>query len=121
MVTEAGVRGNVQVAIEYIERWISGVGAAALHNLMEDAATAEIARAQIWQWIQHKTAMTDGKIVTQDLYKQLRDEEFAKLKESAPQGGTFRFDEAVKILDSLILKSEFTDFLTISAYPYLNK
>ena len=120
VVTEAGVRGNVQVAIEYIERWISGVGAAALHNLMEDAATAEIARAQIWQWIQHKTAMTDGKIVTQDLYKQLRDEELSKLKEAAPQGGAFRFDEAVKILDSLILKSEFTDFLTISAYPYLN-
>ncbi len=119
-ITEAGVRGNVQVAIEYIERWISGVGAAALHNLMEDAATAEIARAQVWQWLHLGVPMADGRILTAELYKKIRDEEFKKLKDSAPVGNQFRYDEAVRILDPLILNQEFSDFLTLKAYSYLN-
>ena len=120
VVTEAGLRGNIQVAIQYIERWISGVGAAALHNLMEDAATAEIARAQVWQWITHAVKLTDGRTVTRELYEQLRTEELKKLKDSSTNSGQFRYDDAVKVLDPLILKTEFTDFLTIQAYSFLN-
>ena len=119
-VTEAGVRSNIQVAIEYIERWISGVGAAALHNLMEDAATAEIARAQVWQWLHHSIPMSDGRILTAELYQKIKDEEFKKLKDSSPSTNQFRYDEAVRILDPLILNQEFRDFLTLKAYSYLN-
>ena len=119
-VTEQGLRGNIQVAIQYIERWISGVGAAALHNLMEDAATAEIARAQVWQWIRHQVVMTNGAIITQELYRMLRDDELKKLKNSSPTSIEFRYDEAVGILDRLILNSEFIDFLTLLADEKLN-
>lgn len=119
-VTEVGVRGNISVAIQYIERWISGVGAVAIHNLMEDAATAEIARAQIWQWITHHVAMTNGKILTADLYQLYRDEELKKIKDSSPDLKQFRYDEAVKILDTLILNAGFPDFLTNLAYTQLS-
>ena len=119
VVTEAGVRGNIQVAIQYIERWVSGVGAVALHNLMEDAATAEIARAQVWQWITHEVKMTDGRTMSPEVYQLFKTEELKKLKDSSPVPNAFRYDDAVTILDSLVLKPEFTDFLTLIAYSYL--
>ena len=118
-ISEAGLRGNILVAIEYIERWISGVGAAALHNLMEDAATAEIARAQIWQWIHHHAKLNDGRSISKEIYVQLRDQELKKLKENTRENSQFRYDEAVGILDQLILTTEFPEFLTLVAYPLL--
>lgn len=116
--TMQGLRGNVMVAIEYIERWISGVGAAALHNLMEDAATAEISRAQIWQWIKHEVKLKTGEHVNVALYEVVCAEELAKLK-AANASTINKFEEAAKILDELILSKEFPDFLTTLAYAKL--
>jgi malate synthase len=114
-ITESGLRTNVDVALQYVERWLSGTGAAAIHNLMEDAATAEISRAQIWQWIRHGARLDAGAPVTADLYMKIRDEELAKLG-GAAQG---RYREAAEILDRLILNEEFAEFLTVPAYRYL--
>lgn len=115
-ITEAGLRGNISVALQYLNAWLNGNGAAAINNLMEDAATAEISRAQIWQWIKHKSPLSDGRTVTRALYAELRDEELAKL------GGvtTGRYSDAVEILDKLILTDEFVEFLTLIAYDYLD-
>lgn len=114
-VTTSGVAANVDVALQYIESWLRGVGAAAIYNLMEDAATAEIARAQIWQWIKSKTKTAEGDVVTNALYEKLRDEALAKL--SAQPGN--RYSEAAKILDQIILSDQFVEFLTIPAYKQL--
>ncbi|MBK9617583.1 MAG: malate synthase A [Candidatus Obscuribacter sp.] len=114
-VTTSGVAANVDVALQYIESWLRGVGAAAIHNLMEDAATAEIARAQIWQWIKSETKTAEGDVVTSALYEKLRDEALAKL--SAQPGN--RYSEAAKILDQIILSDQFVEFLTIPAYKQL--
>jgi malate synthase len=115
-VSEAGIRTNIDVALQYLERWLSGTGAAAIHNLMEDAATAEISRAQIWQWIKHRVRLSDGRETTAELYRKILSEELAKL------GGqkTGHYGQATEILDSLILSPNFSEFLTIPAYRYLD-
>jgi malate synthase len=115
-ITEAGLRTNISVAIQYIDNWLRGIGAAAIYNLMEDAATAEISRAQIWQWIRQNVRTDDGEPITIERYRALRDEEVAKL--DSPKGN--RFADAVEILDTLIESEEFIPFLTIPAYEYLN-
>jgi len=114
-VTEAGLRLNVNVALQYVESWLGGNGAAAINNLMEDAATAEISRAQIWQWIRHGTKLEDGRQITRELYAQIRGEELARL--GGPATGRYR--EAAEILDGLIKGDTFVEFLTIPAYAYL--
>ena len=114
-VTTSGVAANVYVALQYSESWLRGVGAAAIHNLMEDAATAEIARAQIWQWIKSETKTAEVDVVTNALYEKLRDEALAKL---STQPGN-RYSEAAKILDQIILSDQFVEFLTIPAYKQL--
>jgi malate synthase len=117
-VTEGGIRLNVSVALQYVEAWLRGNGAVAINNLMEDAATAEISRAQLWQWIRHRTPVADGGVMTPDLYCRLRDEEVEKLK--AGRGGdTADLDRAVTLLDDLVLGAEFAQFLTIPAYQLL--
>ncbi|HEX2203123.1 MAG TPA: malate synthase A [Longimicrobium sp.] len=116
-VTEAGIRGNVSVAVQYLEAWLKGNGAVAINNLMEDAATAEISRAQLWQWIRHRAETAEGVPVTPDLYCRLRDEELAKLRDG--RGDTTELDRAAKLLDELVLGAEFTSFLTIPAYQLL--
>ncbi len=115
-VTEAGVRNDISVAIQYVESWLRGTGAVALFNLMEDAATAEIARSQLWQWIRHGATLEDGRRVTRDLYAALRDEELAKL---APPPG-HRLDEARRLVDRLVLADEFVEFLTLPAYELID-
>jgi malate synthase len=114
-ITEDGVRANVSVALQYLNAWLLGTGAAAINNLMEDAATAEISRAQLWQWISNGATTEDGEPVTPERYAQIRDEELAKLGGA----GTGRFGDAAAILDELVLAQEFTPFLTIPAYAYL--
>lgn len=121
-ITEEGVRININVGIQYIASWLSGRGAAPIHNLMEDAATAEISRAQVWQWIRHpKGVLANGRKVTVEIYEQLKAEELSKIKDeiglSAYQNG--RFTEAVELFDSLILNDEFEEFLTIPGYKLL--
>ena len=81
-VTEAGLRANVRVALAYLDSWLRGVGAAAIDNLMEDAATAEISRSQLWLWITQGTALDDGRVVDPALYASIRDEELARLGEA---------------------------------------
>lgn len=114
--TEEGVRHNIRVAIQYLNCWLQGLGAVALYNLMEDAATAEISRAQLWQWIRHRATLNDGRVMTPELYKTFRSEELARLETA----GAFRKSEAVEILDGLVLSQEFTDFLTLPAYKRLD-
>ena len=114
-VTETGLRTNISVAIQYIDSWRRGIGAAAINNLMEDAATAEISRAQIWQWIRHGVHTHEGSPITLERYHALRDDELAKL--GKPKGN--RFADAVAILDQLVESDEFISFLTIPAYEYL--
>ncbi|MBS1958342.1 MAG: malate synthase A [Bdellovibrionales bacterium] len=115
-VTEAGVRINVSVALQYIEKWIGGLGAVALHNLMEDAATAEISRAQLWQWVHQSAGLADGQTLTAGLYKKIREQEFEKLKGPASP----HLAAAAKILDDLVLEQEFAEFLTLKAYNVLD-
>ncbi len=114
-ITESGLRTNVDVSLQYLNAWLLGNGAAAIYNLMEDAATAEISRSQIWQWIRHGAKLEDGRPVTRALYEQIRDEELKRLGEFGPG----RLEEAGEILDKLILTDEFEEFLTLIAYDYL--
>lgn len=119
-VTRAGVATNIDVALQYIESWLRGTGAAAIHNLMEDAATAEISRAQLWQWIQNKTKLEDGNVFDQSLYNTLRKEIAQKLSSERGTDTANRFTEAAKILDDLVLRPDFVEFLTVVAYDYLS-
>jgi malate synthase len=105
----------VDVALQYLSNWLSGNGAAAIHNLMEDAATAEISRAQVWLWIRHQARMDDGVPVTRELYQLIRDTEREKLA----RAGLPKLDEAAALLDRLILNDDFIEFLTIPAYEAL--
>ncbi|MDB4950282.1 MAG: aceB [Gemmatimonadetes bacterium] len=118
-VTEAGVRLNVSVALQYVDAWLRGNGAVGINNLMEDAATAEISRAQLWQWIRHRAPLAGGEVMTPDVYRQIRDEEVARLCEGRdPNDRCLR--EAVELLDKLVLGTEFEPFLTIPAYRLLD-
>ncbi|MBX9694700.1 MAG: malate synthase A [Cyanobacteria bacterium] len=115
-ITETGLSNNINVALQYIESWLRGIGAAAIHNLMEDAATAEISRAQLWQWIKTEAKLSDGRVVTRDLYRTLADKEITELT----RDNAGRFADARKILDSLVESDLFVQFLTIPAYDYLD-
>ncbi len=111
-ITENGVRNNISVAVQYLASWLGGNGAAAIYNLMEDAATAEISRAQLWQWVQNGAKLEDGRQIDRKLYEQFRDSELEKL------GGVAHVQQARKILDDLVL-GEFVEFLTLPAYEQL--
>ena len=113
--SEAGVRNNVSVALQYLESWLRGTGAVAIFNLMEDAATAEISRSQLWQWRRNGARLTDGPSFTGELYRTIRDEELGKL----PQPAGNRFSDAARLLDDLVLNDELDDFLTLQAYELL--
>jgi malate synthase len=116
-ITEAGVRTNISVALQYINSWLNGVGAAAINNLMEDAATAEISRAQLWQWIRHGAETEEGIAITRETYARMRAEELEKLGGA----GKSRFGDAAEILDTLVINDEFIPFLTLPAYDYLDQ
>jgi malate synthase len=110
-VTEAGVRHNIAVALRYFEAWLGGTGAVAIFNLMEDAATAEIARCQLWQWVHHGTTLAGGGQVTAELVKSIVDEEAAALR-----GELAHLDDAVAVLVDHTLTEELTSFFTTDAY-----
>lgn len=120
-ITEDGVRKNINIALQYLYSWLSGTGAAGIFNLMEDAATAEISRAQLWQWIHNpKGVMDNGKKVTAELYQRFADEETGKIKTMFEKNlNEENLTNARKILDSLVLNEQFPEFLTLSAYGYL--
>ncbi|MEE9199169.1 MAG: hypothetical protein V3U26_05170 [Dehalococcoidia bacterium] len=118
-VTEAGLRNNVAVALQYLAAWLQGRGAVAINWLMEDTATAEIARAQVWQWMRRGAHLRDGRPVTEGLYREVRAQELAKLVEARGPDGDGHLDKAAQLLDELITAPTFTEFLTIPGYSYL--
>jgi malate synthase len=117
-VSEQGVRSNINVGMQYIEAWLGGLGAVAIFNLMEDAATAEISRAQLWQWVHHNATLVDGRPVTRELYQQFRQEELDGLQQE--RGSESRFQEAAELLDRLVLEDDFIQFLTLPGYERLD-
>ena len=114
--TLAGVRTNVDVGLQYLDAWLRGTGAAGIHNLMEDAATAEISRSQLWQWLTHRVAVDGSGTMTANVYHSVREEVVAELRKSATKDS--RLDDAVALLDELVL-GEWQDFLTVPGYKLL--
>jgi malate synthase len=116
-VTEEGLRSNISVGIQYLEAWLRGNGAVGINNLMEDAATAEISRSQVWQWLNNGVTLSNGTKVTRELVEQIVDEEMAAIEKS--RGDAFasgRWDEARSLFVETSLADEYPDFLTLPAY-----
>ncbi|HEX6480387.1 MAG TPA: malate synthase A [Ktedonobacteraceae bacterium] len=121
-ITEAGLRNNISVSLQYLESWLRGSGCVPINNLMEDAATVEISRAQIWQWIHHpKGVLSDGRKVTVELFRELEKDELEKIKSKVgeKQFAASKFQTAAEILDEIITDDQFVEFLTLPAYKYL--
>ncbi len=120
-ITEAGVRKNINVGILYLEAWLRGHGAVALYNLMEDAATAEISRTQVWQWLKNEAFLEDGRIFNRDLFDVLFDDEVEKIITEVGEGKirNTKFSEAIALFKRLVTQTEFEEFLTLSAYQYI--
>ena len=121
-ITDGGLRNNVSVGIQYLASWLRGTGAAAINNLMEDAATAEIARSQVWQWVHHGGKLNDGPTITADLVRRIEDEELAKIREAvgADVFAEGRYDEAKRLFEQVALSDDFVEFLTLPAYELLD-
>jgi len=116
-ITEAGLRNNISVALQYLAAWLGGNGAVAIFNLMEDAATAEISRSQIWQWIHNDVALDDGLLVSRDMVERLIDEELSKIRAAAgPDFDAAQYGQAVALFSEVALADQFAEFLTIPAY-----
>jgi len=116
-ITEAGLRNNISVGIQYLGAWLAGNGCVPVFNLMEDAATAEISRSQIWQWIRSpKGVLEDGRKVTLEVFRPLLAEELAKVKAGGAEG---RFDEAARLFERLIVE-DYVEFLTLPAYRQID-
>ncbi len=117
VITEAGLRGDISVGLQYLATWLGGNGAVAIFNLMEDAATAEISRSQVWQWIHNDIALDDGQMVTRELVERLIDEELSKIRSAAGDGfNADRYGQAVALFTEVALADDFVDFLTLPAY-----
>ncbi len=116
-VTEAGFRNNVNVALQYIESWLRGLGAVAIHNLMEDAATAEISRAELWQWVHKQITLEGGQKVSAQYFEKILSEE----KQSLQFPIANRLEQAAQLLRELVLNKDFTEFLTLPAYQLLDQ
>jgi malate synthase len=119
--TEAGLRHNIRVGIQYLEAWLGGQGAVPIYNLMEDAATAEISRTQIWQWLKYRAALDDGRTVTRALVQQCIAEEYERVRSEV---GAARFDrghfpEARKLFEAVATSDDLVEFLTLPAYEAL--
>ena len=120
-ITEAGLRMNINVGIQYLGSWISGNGCVPIHNLMEDAATAEISRSQIWQWIRSpKGVLEDGRKVTTELFRELQADEVAKLKAEYGNKWTRQYEDAARMFDLLTTSDDFVEFLTLPGYEYID-
>ena len=118
VITEAGLRNDISVALQYLAAWLGGNGAVGIFNLMEDAATAEIARSQVWQWIHNDVALDDGPVVTTDLVEELIDQELNKIREQAAPGefDAAQYGQAVALFTEVALADSFAEFLTVPAY-----
>ena len=117
-ITEAGLRNNISVGIQYLGAWLAGNGCVPVYNLMEDAATAEISRSQIWQWMRSpKGLLEDGRKVTPELFKQLLGEELAKVKAGETEG---KYDEAARLFERITTDDRYVEFLTLPAYQQID-
>ncbi len=116
------MRSNISIGIQYIESWLRGTGAAAIFNLMEDAATAEISRSQVWQWIHHGATLNDGRTITRELVVQLEEEELEKIRHGPGAAGAAgnRLDEARGLFDEVAMNEQFAEFLTLPAYTHID-
>jgi len=112
-ITEEGLRWNIDVGLQYLESWLRGSGCVPIYNLMEDAATAEICRSQVWQWVKHGARLSDGRPVTQEMVRQAIAEQKNKLN-----GG--RMTEAAEIFERMMTSADFAEFLTLVAYDYID-
>ncbi|MGH3238797.1 MAG: malate synthase A [Spirillospora sp.] len=119
-ITEAGLRNNIDVALRYLATWLDGAGAVAIHNLMEDAATAEISRSQVWQWIYNGVPTAEGRKITKEWVEQLLDEELAEIREELGQSyNEPRYNQAVTLFKDVTLAAEYSEFLTTPAYTQM--
>jgi malate synthase len=121
-ITEDGLRLNIRVGIQYLEAWLGGLGCVPLYNLMEDAATAEISRAQVWQWVHHpRGVLADGRKVTLGLVRQCIKEELERIRaeRGAERFSKGHFNEATRLFDDLIANETMAEFLTLKAYELL--
>lgn len=120
-ITETGLRNNINVGIQYLGSWLSGNGCVPIHNLMEDAATAEISRSQVWQWMRSpKGVLDDGRKVTVDLFRQWVPQEVEKIKAQLGDAYTAKYDEAAKLFDEISTSDDFVEFLTLPAYDRID-
>ena len=120
-ITEEGLRQNINVGILYLENWLRGNGAAAIYNLMEDAATAEICRTQVWQWVHNKAKLDDGREITHSLYEDLRDDEIWEIRNmvGAKTYQEGAYVQAICIFNRLVVQNKWVDFLTLPAYDLI--
>ncbi len=120
-ITEEGVRKNISISVLYIASWLNGQGAAALHNLMEDAATAEISRSQLWQWLQNEVVLDNQKVLNEKYYHRLAMEEFEKIRKLVGNENheKHKYRLAEQLLDILVVNDNFIEFLTIPGYKYI--
>jgi len=120
--TETGLRNDVDVGLRYLEAWLGGNGAVGIHNLMEDAATAEISRSQVWQWVHNDVRLDTGETVTAELVRRIVDEELAAIQaEIGSQEYRYRkFDDARQLFEQVALADDFVDFLTLPAYAMVD-
>jgi malate synthase len=121
-VTEEGLRGNIRVGLQYLEAWLGGNGCVPLYNLMEDAATAEISRAQIWQWLKHNATLADGRKITPRLYDELLPEEMARIEKEVGRErfSSQNYTRAAKLFSEMSKSAQFAEFLTLPAYELID-
>lgn len=119
--SEAGMRANIRVAVQYIEAWISGNGCVPIYGLMEDAATAEISRTSIWQWIHHHQSLSSGQPVTPSLFRTMLAEEMEILRHEVGETrfNQGRFQEAASLMEQITTSDQLVDFLTLPGYRLL--
>jgi malate synthase len=120
--TEDGVRLNIRVGVQYIEAWLRGRGAVPIYNLMEDAATAEISRAQVWQWIRHGARLSGGRTVTRELVQTILKEEMDSIQNAVGNDAfaSGRYDTASKLFAEIMMSDNFVEFMPSFAYDFLD-
>jgi malate synthase len=117
-ITDEGLRWNIDVGLQYLHSWLRGSGCVPIYNLMEDAATAEICRAQVWQWVKHGAHLKDGRLVTEDMVKEMIRQRAAEL--GAESGNDEKLRQAARVLEELTTSREFAEFLTLASYDLLD-